>query len=225
LTPEAFARSFDEGTGHDELLDAVLRAPDAGELISGLATSANTEVRAWLAHALPELSTTSSAIRKVAASTLRGMSQRDTDSDIRDEAMNSLLSVDPKAAATMIPILRRRMTSSDYHAPVSAMWALAKLGAKDALKDVRGYAERMGDDRWQGRQARIVALVLAEDDESLARQLEHHDHDMTHALCRAALLRPTESLRQALETCAREFDSDCSGRCRDALASIGEESA
>lgn len=64
----------------------------------------------------------------------------------------------------------------------------------------------------------IVARLLEGDDIGLAAQIASHDHDMTHALCRAVLLRPMEEATlKALEVCAAEFDTECSEACREAL--------
>jgi hypothetical protein len=220
FAPE-FARALaNDRVDSESLVELVRRTGDAATSAAELAGSPDSEVRAWLAHALPDLASRQLVPRDSAVAILERMAGHDADSDIRDEAIGSLLQVDPSSAKALVPVLLRRLRSSDYYAPAVAMWTLAEIGSRDAVGEVRAYAERMGDQVWQGREARIVVALMDKDVDALAAQVESHDHDMMHALCRAATLLPADRLRTALEKCAVDFDAECAGRCREALTQV-----
>lgn len=214
---QRFASAFGDGVDHALLVELAAEAPQSESLTAELAHAPDSELRAWVAHALPELVAREAVTPEAASSVLLEIAKDDADPDIRDEAVRSLLKLDRDSALSLAPLLRGRMSSSDYYAPVVAMWTLAELGAYEALDDVLDYMRRVGEDTWQGRQAHIVARVMANDHKSLASQIEAHDHDMMHALCRAVGLMTGDRLRLALERCSAQFDEECSRQCRGAL--------
>lgn len=213
-------RAFQAGAGPERLVELLESSTDSEGDLEALSSTGASEVRAWIAFAVPDLISRGAVKRAVGLRVLQAMARRDPDSDTRDTALQTLVGLDADAARDLVPELVRRLDADDYYAPITAMWALAALDATGARAAVAEYAERLGQDRWQGRQARIVVDVLTHDDEAIATQLMRHDHDMTHALCRAALLRRGQGLIPALEHCSKTFDSECRDHCTETLCEL-----
>jgi hypothetical protein len=213
---EAFRKEADESV----LLDLIAIATDGEATVKSLAQDRDAEVRGWLVHVLPDILAQGSVPQLVAIRILQDIFRGDRDLDNRDSALETLLALDPASTALLIPELRRRMSSEDYYAPVTAMWVLARLDARESVDQIEAYLARTGLERWQGREAKIVLDVLRHDDAAIADQLASHDHDMTYQLCRAAVIRRTETMRTPLALCAETFDDECQKSCSQALQAL-----
>jgi len=140
---EDLESAFDADDEHARLLELASESPDREALVAELARTAHVELRAWVAHALPDLVERGAVTVDVASSALLQIARRDSDVDIRDEAVRSLLAVDPEAARDLVPLLRRRLNSRDYFSPVTAMWTLATLGESSARAAIQEYGRRV----------------------------------------------------------------------------------
>jgi len=220
---ERIVEAFEHGRPSRELIDQVVAASDPVGVVQDLSRSDDAEVRAWVVHALSELIVKSAVSSTAASALLIEIADGDRDSDLRDDAASALAEIDPDAARRLVPQLVKRLRSDDYFAPIAASWLLASLGANAHHNEVDAYATRAGEDRWQGRQARIVAALMRGDENWLATRIDEHDHDMMHALCRAARIMRRPALRPPLRNCADRFDDECRRFCSETLPLLSGE--
>jgi hypothetical protein len=149
---------------------------------------------------------------KGAAPLLVDVYRRDSDPDIRADALQRALKLDPRAASGIIPRLRRQLHSKDFYEPVDAMWALLELRDIDSEPLIASVRQARTD--WTGKVAQIVSMALRGDEEGIASQLLGHDHFASSWLARAAASLGTPALLDAIKTAANELpDEECRSQC------------
>jgi hypothetical protein len=142
---------------------------------------------------------------------------RDRNEDVRMDAVNELVALEPVAARQLAPALRRRLRSRDIYEPIVAMRALMVLGDAADAAEMRAAAE-VSEYPFHGLVAGAYALALEGDDEELARRIEGHDHDAMPWLTVAARHRATPLIREALARCAERAGDECANACAETLA-------
>jgi hypothetical protein len=204
----------------DALLDG-LRADRgrAARILDELSRHDSADVRAWVAWAAPQV------LGEGGSSVLMGLT-RDRDPDVREAAIDELVTLDPDAARRLVPALRRRLRSTEAREPVSAMWTLAELGDRSSLPAIRRLAEAKDlEHPFNARVAEIVCLLLEERGDEVLWRLRAHDHDYTPWLATAARVLGTESARAALAQCAAGApDEECRRVCAVELERLEERS-
>lgn len=211
-----------ESTWRDDRADEIAAALEAGP--PGQATvereSARLEAdRGRAALVLDELSRHESARVRVwvpgAAARILGEGgvrlvlsmTRDREDDVREAAVEALLALDPQAARTIAPDLRRRLHSGDVGQRIGAAWALAELGDRRSLARL-AEQERQAATPEERSAARAAVLVLEQDEEAVVSALRAGTASEAPALARAARVLGTTVSLAALEECARSASDD-----------------
>jgi hypothetical protein len=214
---EEIATRLTAGEGNNALIPRLQTSPDPLLTVRELARHEDGDVRDWAIGTLADMAAAGDVSKAEAVELIRHHAFYDRDADIRDDATRLLLRLEPEAGRELIPRLRARLRSKDYYLPVSAMWQLLELGDRQAVPLIEAFRDRMGTRHWKGKQAEIVLRLYAEDDEWLADRIVGHDHDMMHVLCRAAGIRRSPQLIEAVRRCvAAAFDPDCNRVCESA---------
>ena len=219
------AKDFVEEAPREELVARIQgSAAPVADVLRALAHHRDGNLRDWAIQVVGDLVRAGGFDETTGLELIKGRALNDPDSEIRDEATRLFVALAPARAAELIPRLRARLRSKDYFLPVSAMWLLLELGDRDAIPLIQRYRDRMGTDRWQGKQADIVLAVFDRNDYVLAERIASHDHDMMHVLCRAAEALGTSALREALRKCRDgDVDADCRRWCADSLSTVEQK--
>jgi hypothetical protein len=186
----------------------------AALVLDELSRHASARVRAWVPGA-------AARILEEGGSRLILSMTRDRDDDVREAAVEALLALDPEAARTIAPDLRRRLHSSDVGQRIGAAWALAELGDRRSLARL-AEQEREATTPEERSVARAATLVLEEDEGAVVSGLTSAEAAEAPALARAARLLGTPATLAALEECARSaIDDAVRAACRVELESAG----
>jgi HEAT repeat protein len=204
----------DERSGKLADVLASLRSRPAGEaetVLRRLAEHDDPVIRAWAASAAAQAT-------PERAPPLLDRLMDDPDPDVRNVAVEELRRLDPSRLSRDLPRLLEKLHRKDIHEPVTALWTIADLRAREARDDVRRIVEDPYEP-FHGRIAEIVLAVLDDDDEAVASRLVAHDHVATPWLARAARVLATPRARRALEKCAASApDEECRTICGESLA-------
>jgi len=149
----------DERAGTLEDVLASLRARpgrEAESVLRSLAGNEDAVIRAWAASAAAQ------AIPKRAHPLLEGLLD-DPDPDVRNVALEELRRLDPSRVARQLPRVLAKLRREDVFEPVTALWTLAELRAKDARSDVQRIVDQPYEP-FHGRIAEVVLAVLDGDD-------------------------------------------------------------
>ena len=186
----------------------------AALVLDELSRHASARVRVWVPG-------TAARILEEGGSRLILSMTRDRDDDVREAAVEALLVLDPAAARTIAPDLRRRLHSSDVGQRIGAAWALAELGDRRSLARL-AEQEREATTSEERSVARAAILVLEEDEDAVVSGLSSAEAAEAPALARAARLLGTTATLAALEECARSaVDDAVRAACRAELESAG----
>jgi len=203
---------------HELLLGQLASDSRALRLLTELASSPDVDDRMWVAEY---------ATRVLGAGAVEVLDvlSRDRDSDVRIEAMSSLVRIDPSTAHREYPRLVRRLRSKDFWEPVVAMWLLAEVNDAAAIAEIRAVVPSWtGAVAFRARIAEIVIALLSGRDREILMALRDHDHDENAWLAHAARLIGTTDARLALEMCADGApDASCRGECQRELAAFREK--
>lgn len=132
LDPAALAEAITRDVPTADLVDKIRESPQhARGVLEKLARHRDPVVRAWV----PGVART--VLGKEAVSLLLRLARKDSDTDVRDVAIEELLEVDRQAAQRLIPLFRERLRSSDPFEPLTAMWALATVGDQASVDLIR----------------------------------------------------------------------------------------
>jgi HEAT repeat protein len=167
----------------------------AALLLDELSRHANARVRMWVPGAAAEI------LEEGGVRLILSMA-RDRDEGVREAAVNALLALDPEAARTIAPDLRRRLHSPDAGQRIGAAWALAELGDRRALARIAEQA-RDAPTPEERSAAHAATLVLEKDEGAVISALNAGDSTAAPSLARAARLLGTPATLAALEECAR----------------------
>lgn len=182
--------------------------------LEDLARSQHSAVRSWVATVSPTVLGTPLSLE-----VLRPLLD-DSHPDVRDAALESIVSTDPDQARRLLPRIRKRLTSSDLWEPITALWTLARLKDVDSLPMIDDFARR-STRPWHVQDAAVVKLLLSGGSEEILHRLAGHDHDWTEPLAHAAGIIATPSAELALQRCAEASpDSRCAETCRMALRDL-----
>lgn len=188
----------------------------AALVLDELSRHASARVRAWVPRA-------AARILEEGGSRLILSMTRDRDDDVREAAVDALLALDPEAARTIAPDLRRRLYSSDVGQRMGAAWALAELGDRRSLARL-AEQEREAATPEERSAARAASLVLEKDEGAVISGLTAGEADEAPALARAARLLGTPATLAALEECARSaVDDAVRAACRAELERAGAD--
>jgi hypothetical protein len=213
----------DDASGAHEINDIVSRLrvdlEEATRVLDELARHRNADVRFWVSWAAREV-----LGERGVPLVLR--LARDRDPDVRDGAVQELVKVDPEAARSLIPALRRQLASTDIFEPVFAMWTLVELGDREAAPLVRQIAaERASEYPFHQKTAAVVALLLEGREDEVLDRIRSHDHELMQWLVMAAVVIGTPEARAALEECARTApDEECRQMCAGHLSQLSRVS-
>jgi hypothetical protein len=186
----------------------------AALVLDELSRHTSARVRAWVPGA-------AARILEEGGSRLILSMTRDRDDDVREAAVEALLALDPEAARTIAPDLRRRLHSSDVGQRIGAAWALAELGDRRSLARLAEQV-REATTPEERSVARAATLVLEEDEGAVVSGLSSAEAAEAPALARAARLLGTPATLAALEECARSGADDAvRAACRAELESAG----
>jgi hypothetical protein len=211
LTADAVAAYVFSGKEPIEpLLERLEAEPKtARTVLDELARNRTVEVRAWAVWAAPKV------LGSDAVPLLKRLTE-DEHPDVRDEALRELVELDPDAARSLIPLLRRKLRSDDIWEPVVAMWALAAVDP-DAGDAIREAGERADEYPFHRLVADVVGLLIAGDAREIERRLRSHDHRSTAWLVKAARRLDDPQLNSAVEELARTLPcEECRGFCAGA---------
>ena len=143
----------------------------------------------------------------------------DRNIDVRSDALVALASVDPTAARTLLPELKRRLRSKDIWEPLLAMWAIARIGDAEAASDVRKAASRWPPHDAVVKVAEIVVKLLEGRTAELIADLDRHEHTQTVWLAHALAIAGTPEALAALRRCAESApDERCRAHCSGEVA-------
>lgn len=144
----------------------------------------------------------------------------DRASEVRDEALKSLLKVDKEAARSLGPSLRQRLRSKEIFGPIPAMWAIAEMGDIDAvpaLEEVVRTAERP----FHRNTAAVVLMLLRNDETGILSRIRAHEHNMIPVLAIGARMLGTAEAVRVLEECAASApDAECQHDCEQQLLEL-----
>jgi HEAT repeat protein len=132
---------------------------------------------------------------------------RDRDDGVRAAAVDALLALDPEAARTIAPDLRRRLHSTDAGERIGAAWALAELGDRRSLARLEEQARDAATPEERAA-ARAAVLVLERDEGAVISGLSAGDSLAALPLARAARLLGTPATLAVLEQCAAAAADD-----------------
>ena len=128
-----------DGPDADSLIAAFRSSPlDAKRILEQLAMHKDPAVRAWVPWAARR------GLSKPDAVAIALRLFRDRDSDVRDVALDELVELDREAASKLAGTLRQRLKSKEFYEPIAAMWALAAIGDKASVDDIRANARTLG---------------------------------------------------------------------------------
>lgn len=166
----------------------------AALVLDELSRHASPRVRTWVPGAAAEI------LKDGGVRLILSMA-RDRDDGVREAAVDALLALDPEAARTIAPDLRRRLHSPDAGQRIGAAWALAELGDSRALARIAEQA-RDAPTPEERSAARAATLVLEKDEGAVISGLHAGDSTAAPSLARAARLLGTPATLAALEECA-----------------------
>jgi hypothetical protein len=166
----------------------------AALVLDELSRHASPLVRQWVPGAAAEI------LEEGGVRLILSMS-RDRDDRVRTAALETLLALDPDAARTIAPDLRRRLHSGDAGERIQAVWALAELGDRRSLATLAEQAAEAPTPEERGA-ARAAALVVEQDETAVIAGLSTGDASDAPSLARAARLLGTPAALAALEQCA-----------------------
>jgi HEAT repeat protein len=159
-----------------------------------------------------------------AVSILFGLSS-DPDGDVRIDAIQALVALQPEAARGLLPRIRRQLRSPDYYAPTEAMWAIASLHDTESIADIEEAARDWEPTYWKRAVAEVVLMFLRGDVHGILQRIRDHDHLGMPWLLRAAALAGTEEAIEALESCARthRYDDECGPICANLIGAARKQ--
>lgn len=217
LTAEQVASVItDEDSGAPEISNIIARLrtdlEEAAILLEDLSRHQDADVRFWVAWAARNVLGTSGVpiILRLA---------QDRDPDVRDGAVQELVELDPEAARSLFPALRRQLASTDIYEPVFAMWTLAELNDRESLPLIRAVADAPeGEYPFHQKTARVICMLM-ENPREIVERIRSHDHELMQWLTMAARKLRTDEAHAALEECAQSApDRGCRQMCEGALA-------
>jgi len=188
----------------------------AALVLDELSRHASARVRAWVPGAAAGI-LEEGGVRLILSMT------RDRDDGVREAAIDALLALDPGAARTIAPDLRRRLHAGDARERVAAAWALAELGDRRSLARLveLGRCAATPEER---HAAHVATLVLERDEGAVISGLRAGDSSAAPSLARAARLLGTPATLAALEECARSaVDEVLRAPCRAELEKAGTD--
>ncbi len=214
LSPIAVVRRVKSvASEHDRealLFDLKLDRKHATTVLAALARHDEPELRLFAPEAAADV------LGRDAVPILRRLVS-DKDSDVRVEALNALIAVDPHSAHDMKEPLRLRAQSLDLYEAQAALWALGAIRDNEGLDVIRAAKDR---DNAIPRNTAIAVELLLTDPGELCRRIEDHDHELMPWLVKAAELLRTKEAQRALEKCAAEApDQECRNWARAKLSS------
>jgi len=201
-----------DGPDADSLIAAFRSSPlDAKRILEQLAMHKDPAVRAWVPWAARR------GLSKPDAVAIALRLFRDRDSDVRDVALDELVELDREAASKLAGTLRQRLKSKEFYEPIAAMWALAAIGDKASVDDIRANAAHW-DNALHKNTAEVVCLLLEDRGTEVVRRIRDHDHRLMPWLSKAARLLGTDDAWDALQTCSRTApDDECRNFCQEEL--------
>ncbi len=222
LTAKEFERRINQITSEKERTELIQLLRSSGErsskILGALAKNRNPEIRHWVADVAVEV------LGAGSVHVLRDLA-RDRDTDVRIDALNGLVAVDPDEARRMTTTLRKQAASTDFYEAQAAVWALGAVGDKESLDVIRPLTTEPDA---IPRDAAIAVELLLTAPEELCRRIEKHDHELMPWLVKAAELLGTRAARRALEHCVAEApDEECrhwAGRALARFKCAGSES-
>ncbi len=136
-------------------------------------------------------------------------------------AIEDLICVDREVALrALVPGLRARLRDKKERRPLFAVFHLAELGDRESLPAIRELAATARVPRHRDFAA-VACLLLEGRGDEILRRLREHDHPVTTALARAALLLGTPEALEAVERCAAAApDEECRKKCRWQLEQV-----
>lgn len=145
---------------------------------------------------------------------------RDRDPDMRDIAIEELLEIDPQAARSLAPALRRKLQSREFFEPITAMWALAEIGDSSAREAILEAAANWDNARHRNT-AEVATILLGDAPNEILDRMRAHDHRMMPWLAPAARVLGTEEAERVLGECAESApDERCKRICEEQLGRL-----
>jgi len=189
-------------------------------VLGDLASSNDANVRMWVVFALRDGAATGGA-------EILERLGRDRDPDVRTEAITALVKLNPERARRQVPSLIKKLASTDYYEPISAMWALAELGATQAAPAIRTAGDRWDANDWHHKVAAIILALLEGRTDEILERIRAHDHVAMKWLARAAALAATSDAVDALRSAGQNpnLDEECLNYVRRALSRLGVDSS
>jgi hypothetical protein len=207
----AIVRAEPDEADIEEAWKLVRNAPSPQRVVDELARHRAVEVRDWAIDAAVQVLGTS-------ATPILMRLAKDRDPDVKSQALLELARIDKHGARQLLPQVRRQLRSTDFWTSIKAMWAIAIIGATDALDDVRAAGLLWPVDYAPHRIADIVGTLLEGRTADLVRQLRDHDHVATPWLANALSIDRSREALEALQECAEHgADEFCRKACAHAL--------
>lgn len=217
LQPELLAsRIRDLQSDMDPIEDyarALSRSPSGKETIGQLLVWQDALVRFWALQVAPRVLDHHDyvdALRKAAT---------DPDEEVRNEAIDRLIELDPKWAIGLSKKLLTKL-GRDALNDVFTLWSIARLRDTTAVARVRAYAAAPATWPAHKKIAEVIAGYLENGPEWALSQIENHsDHDHMEAFATLAWhVLHTDGARKALAVASRQSpDVECRDICLHAL--------
>jgi hypothetical protein len=216
---EAFAKrvkGYSSQRSFERLMRDLAAHDDGGaELLQRLMQHRSGEVRGWAANVARR------RFGQAAVHWLEDLARSRRVAD-QDEAMQQLEAIDREVLRPFIPQIRQMFRRSrSLHGPGgAAMWRLARLRDRDAAAIFRRHAERPNP-AWYDHRMPLVLAAYLEDEGSLVRRLDQHDHEWMFWLAVATRLLDVPGAEDALRRCSNGApDAECRKTCSEGLAGL-----
>jgi hypothetical protein len=216
------AELIDDGnTDSPQLLSRLEIDPMRRSIVTQLLSWPVGDVRFWALEAAMRIYSRQEYIDAL------GRAVRDSDDDVKSEAIGRLADVSPDH---LLPLSRSLAERLNAEIPslekVFLLWTLAKITAVDALPQISQLRSTEADGTQVSRVCDVVSLYLKEGAQPVLDSIRNHgDHVRMEELCTVAWhVLATPSAREALDECAANSpDEECRGACNYALQRWDDE--
>lgn len=147
----------------------------------------------------------------------------DRSPEVRSLAIQELLRLDPEALRPHIARFRQRLhTTKDEMAVGQYLFLLAQLNDREAIPDIRAFADRPG--RWiaNKRLADVIIAYLEKGPNEIVRRIDEHDHEHMFPLTLAAqkVVKRSDAIPVLRRCVTASPDEECRGDCERALRAL-----
>jgi HEAT repeat protein len=199
------------------MMGSLRKDPRGAEpLILSLLTRPEAQVRFWAGAMGAEI-----LDKRFVPQLVRLMGDRSP--EVRSLAIQELRRLDLKALRPHLARFRQRLhTTKDEMYVRQYLFLLAQLDDREAIPDIRAFADRPG--RWiaNKRLADVIIAYLETGPNEIVRRIDEHDHEHMFPLTLAAqkLMKRSEAIAVLQRCVSATPDEECRGDCERALRAL-----